>query len=202
MVEHVNQWLGAYLDGELNGAMQRKVEAHLATCRSCQTELEELNRLTKLLKAAAREKSLAPDARFSAQVTLKLPRRQVQPLATSVARIGWWLIPAGILSAWVFFQAVLLVSSLALAASQAGFLSGSLAWLSDLTGQNLVTSAVFGLVDGRLGQTVSSFLVYVGDGTDLGWNLVVPVVFQAAFALLFASWLAVWWVRNYSKRSK
>ena len=202
MLEHVNQWLGAYLDGELNGAMQRKVEAHLATCQACQAELEELRSLSKLLKAAAQEKSLAPDARFSAQVALKLPRRQVLPLATSITRIGWWIIPAGILCAWVFLQAVLVVSSLALAAGQAGLLSGSLSWLANLNGQNLVTSAVSGLGDGRLGHTVSSLLVYVGNGTTLGWNLVVPVVFQAALGLLFMSWLAAWWVRNYSKRSK
>lgn len=97
---------------------------------------------------------------------------------------------------------MLLVSGLALAAGLACPLSGSLAWLSGLNGQNLVTAPVLSLVDGRLGQTVSSLLLYMGDGTTLGWNLVVPVVFQGALALLFASWLAVWWVRNYSKRSK
>jgi hypothetical protein len=77
-----------------------------------------------------------------------------------------------------------------------------LAWLSGLNGQNAFTSALLNLVDGRLGQTVSSLLYYLGNGTDLGWSLVVPVVFQAALALLFASWLAAWWFRNYSKRSK
>jgi hypothetical protein len=94
------------------------------------------------------------------------------------------------------------VSSLALAAGLASPLSGSLGWLSGLGGQSLWTSAVLGLVDGRLGHTVSSLLLYLGNGTDLGWSLLVPVVFQAALALLFASWLAVGWFRNYSKRSK
>ena len=202
MDEHVNQWLGAYLDGELNGEKQRMVKAHLAHCQFCQAELEVVSHLSTLLKTAGRENKLTPDARFAAQVALKLPRRQDPPLGSTAARISWWLIPAGILGAWVFLQAVLVVSNLTLAASLASPLSGSLAWLSGLSGQNLVTSAVLSLVDGRLGQTASSLLLYAGDGTALGWNLLVPVVFQAALALLFVSWLAVWWFRNYSKRSK
>jgi anti-sigma factor RsiW len=202
MDEHVNQWLGAYLDGELNGEKRRLVKAHLESCRSCQAELEELKSLSSLLKATAKENSLAPDARFAARVALKLPRRQEQPLAATLVGIGWWLVPAGILGAWVFLQAVLVVSGLAQAAGLAGSQSGSLAWLSGLNGQNAFTSALLNLVDGRLGQTVSSLLYYLGNGTDLGWSLVVPVVFQAALALLFASWLAAWWFRNYSKRSK
>jgi hypothetical protein len=116
--------------------------------------------------------------------------------------VSWWLIPGGILGAWVFLQAVLVVSGLALAAGLASPLNGSLAWLSDLPGQNMFTSGMLGLVDDRLGHTVSSLLLYLGNGTTLGWNLLLPVVFQAALALLFASWLAVWWFRNYSKRSK
>jgi anti-sigma factor RsiW len=202
MDEHVNQWLGAYLDGELNTEKRRMVKAHLETCRACRAELEELASLSHLLQTTAKDNSLARDARFAAQVALKLPRRQEQPLSATVTRIAWWLVPAGILGAWVFLQAVLVVSSLAQAAGLAGSQSGSLAWLSGLNGQNAITSAVLSLLDGRLGQTASSLLYYLGNGTDLGWNLVVPVVFQAALALLFASWLAAWWFRNYSKRSK
>jgi len=202
MAEHMKQWLGAYLDNEMNQEMQGKVEAHLATCSSCQAELEELKSLSKLLKTAARGKSLAPEAHFSARVALKLPRRQIPPLASSAARIGWWMIPAGILSAWAFLQAVQVVSSLALAAGQFGLISGPLAWLSGLNGQNLFTSVVLSLVDGRFGLATSSFLAFFGRGTGIVWNLFIPVLFQSALALLFASWLAVWWLRNFSKRRK
>jgi anti-sigma factor RsiW len=201
MDEHVNLWLGAYLDGELNGEKQRMVEEHLAHCQFCQSELEELRRLSTLLKMTAGENRLTADARFAAQVALKLPRRQVQPLPGAIARIGWWMVPAGILGAWVFLQAVMVVSGLALAAGLASPQSGSFAWLSDLGEQNLVTSTVLNLVDGRLGETFRSLLLYVGNGTALGWSLVVPVVFQAALALLFVSWMAVWLFRNYSRRS-
>jgi anti-sigma factor RsiW len=80
MAEHMNQWLGAYLDNELNQEMQGKVEAHLATCSSCQAELEELKSLSKLLKTAARGKSLAPEAHFSARVALSCPGVRYRPL--------------------------------------------------------------------------------------------------------------------------
>lgn len=202
MPEHINQWLGAYLDNELKEEMQRKVKAHLANCSSCQAELEELKSLSKLLKATTSQKRLAPEAHFSTQVALKLPRRQIPPLAANAANIGWWMIPAGILSAWVFLQAMLAVSSLALAAGQFGLVSAPLAWLSGLSGQGLFTSAVLSLVDGRFGLATSSFLAFIGRGTGMMWSLFIPVLFQAALALLFASWLAVWWLRNFPKRNE
>jgi len=200
VVEHMNQWQGAYLDNELNGEMQRKVEAHLANCSYCKAELEELKSLSKLLKTAAKGKSLVPDVHFSAQVALKLPRHQIPPLASSATRIGWWLLPAGILGVWAFIQAVQVASSLALAAGQFGLVSGPLAWLSGLNGQNLFTSAVLSLVDGRFGLTTSSFLAFIGRGTGILWNLFILVLFQAGLALLFASWLAVWLLRNFPKK--
>ena len=202
MGEHMNRLLGSYLDGELKGDMLSKFERHLAGCSSCQGALGELKRLSKLLKMSANEKRLTPDARFSAQVALKLTQRQAPPLTSKAAQIGWWLIPALILSTWVFLQAVLVVSSLAAAAGQAGLLTGPLAWVSNLTEQNLVTSAVFNLVDGRFGLATSAFLDFIGEGTAFGLNLIVPVLFQTALGLLFASWLAVWWVLNISQRSK
>ncbi len=201
MVEHVTQWLGAYLDGELNGAMQRKVEAHLLECSACQGELKELKSLSELLKTNAAENRLDPGPHFASQVILKLPRQPAQPLAGQAARIGWWLVPAGILGGWVFLQTVLLVSSLALAAGQIVPWSGPLAWLSDLGGQNLVISAISTLVDGRFGLATNSILNFISEGASLSWDLVLPIAFQTALALMFISWLAVWWVGHFSKRS-
>ena len=50
MIEHVNEWLGAYLDGELRGLRLRQVESHLAECSVCHSELESLRNLSALLR--------------------------------------------------------------------------------------------------------------------------------------------------------
>jgi anti-sigma factor RsiW len=49
--EPLSEWLGAYLDGELNPECRAWVESHLASCSICQQELEELRRISRLLHA-------------------------------------------------------------------------------------------------------------------------------------------------------
>ena len=50
MSNHVTEWLNAYLDAELHGSQLQHVEAHLAECQACQSELESLERLSGLLQ--------------------------------------------------------------------------------------------------------------------------------------------------------
>ena len=52
MIEHVSEWLNAFLDGELNGLRLRQVQDHLVSCAACRAELEELQRLSQMLKEA------------------------------------------------------------------------------------------------------------------------------------------------------
>jgi anti-sigma factor RsiW len=47
----VREWLGAYLDGELNAERRAWVQYHLARCAMCRHELEELRNLSSLLHA-------------------------------------------------------------------------------------------------------------------------------------------------------
>jgi len=42
-----NQWMSAYLDGELAGDQRRRFEEHLASCDACSRELQHLRRLTE-----------------------------------------------------------------------------------------------------------------------------------------------------------
>ena len=48
MAEHVLDWLGAYLDGELAGQRLKLVEDHLAACPECQAELSALSHLSEM----------------------------------------------------------------------------------------------------------------------------------------------------------
>jgi len=71
--DDVREWLGAYLDGELNAECQTWVENHLANCRQCQIELEDLRNLSNLLHADPLPVSLCSADQFLGQVIERLP---------------------------------------------------------------------------------------------------------------------------------
>jgi anti-sigma factor RsiW len=58
--DRVQEWLGAYRDGELTGSEREAVSAHLATCKACSAILADDDRIGLALKLQGR--SLAPPA--------------------------------------------------------------------------------------------------------------------------------------------
>ena len=52
----LREWLGAYMDGELNTERRAWVERHLADCAECRLELDELRRLSRLLHTCRPDK--------------------------------------------------------------------------------------------------------------------------------------------------
>ncbi len=117
MSEHVLDWIGAYHDGELHGDRLRSMEAHLRTCTACQAELAALQGLSAQLQASAPMPARTSPEQFVAQVRLRLPPRRAPAPGRERLRqaAGLWL-PLGVLGLWAFGQAVLVVSSLGLAA--------------------------------------------------------------------------------------
>jgi hypothetical protein len=200
--EHVTTWLGAYHDGELRGLRLQKVETHLAHCETCRAELAELRALTTLLQTSPAPKSLTQPDRFVAQVGLRLPRRPVQPTWKRALEVGWRLTPVGLLGAWVFVQAALLVSGVILRALQFGLGSDVIAswlpvsqqgsWLA--TALNLSSANLNGL-----GRMVSQLL---SNGGPLGWGLMLNLLSVVVIGLLYLSWLASWWARRQHSREE
>ncbi len=129
MIEHVTDLLGAYLDGELHGLRLRQVEEHLEKCAACRKELAEMRHLSTLLQESYPVEAFMPADRFAANMVLRLSgqeesRRLPRQAGTAPSRkpldFIWWLVPAGMLGAWVFVQAVFTVSSLVSTADLAG----------------------------------------------------------------------------------
>ncbi|HVE40419.1 MAG TPA: anti-sigma factor [Planctomycetota bacterium] len=80
--------LDEYLDGELAEAERAVVEAHLASCAACRTELERSKKLEKVLRSVPA--GAAPDAdRFVASVRARshVRRASLWPLALAAAAI-------------------------------------------------------------------------------------------------------------------
>jgi hypothetical protein len=191
MSEHVIEWLGAYLDGELKGGKLQRVQEHLAECDACRAELESLRGLSALLQEAPAAE-FASQERFVSQVNLRLHERRTMPTRGRLIEAGWWMAPVGLLMAWIFVSTAVLVSDAVTAAHNFGLLdtsgtllamdpSDSAVWASRL-GQ-------FGLLEGeslRLAETAESFTR----------NVLPQFIWQVSIALLYLAWIAIWWARQ------
>jgi len=191
MSDHVLELLGAYLDGELRNGQLRKVEAHLDECKECMAEYQSLQALSAELHVVPLPGFPSPE-RFVADVTMRLPRTQDKPLRQSAVEIGWWLMPVGLVVAWVFLSTTLLVSNLVINANELGLLDNASARLVSSPPNEAYWS-------GALGQ------IGLLTGDILGWAEMLEsftrisasqIFWQVAIALLYLSWLAIWWARH------
>jgi len=189
MNEHVSAWLEAYHDGELQGRRWQQVKSHLAECAACRAELDTLRTLSAWLQSGPAAENLTPPERFVAQVGLRLPRHQDQPVWWQAAHIGWRLAPVGLFGVWAILQAVFIVAQVVLLALRWGGEPAlqNAAWLNHL-GAGLNDLAPVGLADldgvFPLGALAGSVL-YLG--------------LMALIGVLYWSWLASWWVRQHPR---
>jgi hypothetical protein len=196
MSEHVNEWLNAYLDGELHGARLQQVENHLAECTECRAELDGLQGLSALLHETAPAGKFIPTERFVSNLTLNLPRQPEKPQTRKAFEIGWWLIPIGVLGASVFLQVTFSLSLLVSTASDVGLLGSTFTWFQGAPLQMewfARLTDMFGSQPGFTSQMVFSTL----NNADLFiHNLVGPFIWQALLAIIYLGWLASWWFRQ------
>jgi hypothetical protein len=190
MSDHVTQWLGAYLDGELRGALLRQVSNHLENCDHCQAELDEMRGLSALLHEATPVGEFLPAERFVANLNLNLPRQTEATQTRKVVEIGWWLIPAGVIVTWVFVQVTFQLSALLMTVSNVGLFGDSLAWLS-LSGTR--QTAWFGLLLNTFGNSAETLALI--NSIDLFiQDLTRHFFWQAALGLVYLAWLVRWWL--------
>lgn len=191
MSEHVLELLGAHLDGELRDGQLRKVEAHLDECQACAKEYRALQTLSATLREAPAPHFPSAE-RLAADVALRLPRTQVKPLSKSTLEFGWWLAPVGLIVAWIFFSTTLLVSNMVIGANELGLLDSTSARLVSAAPNEAYWSGTlgqFGLLTGdslQWAETTESFTRI--SASQISW--------QVAIALLYLSWMAVWWARH------
>ena len=190
MSDHVLDLLGAYIDGELHGGQLRKVEAHLGECQICLEEYQALQALSVTLREAPVPDFPSPE-RLAAEVALRLPRTPVKPVSRRALEFGWWMAPVGLIVAWIFVSTTILVSNVVTAAGDFGLLDSASAWL----------------VAGPSGANYSAFLGQFGllAGNGLEWAEMTEaltrtnasqIFWQVSIALLYLSWLAIWWARH------
>jgi len=200
MSEHKTDWLGPYLDGELEGKRLVQVEAHLAQCETCQKGLAELRQLSAILQESPDVKGLQSPAAFVAQVVGKLEGRHQEAAWQRALRAGWRLAPAGLLGAWAFGQALAIVATVALLAVRAGVGGEVLAGLLPAGGEGWMADLA-GLSSGDLGGLISAGWSLLRGSIGVGWTVAAAVVPLAVVALLYCGWLAFWWSNGGTFRS-
>jgi anti-sigma factor RsiW len=115
------EWLTAYYDGELEGAQQDQMEAHLRQCAECRHELEQWNALSQTLASdQSSQVALTGQSAFWRRVQSQLPERRPARPAPAPLRarsvllrwspgIGLLLLNAGVQVAAVAGTALMLV---------------------------------------------------------------------------------------------
>lgn len=191
MSKHITEWLHAYLDGELPGIRLQQVEAHLAECEVCLAELESLERLSGLLQEVPAPEFTSLE-RFAAQVSLRLPHKQKTIYRKKLLEVGWWMIPVGLLAAWVFLSTSFLMSDILSTANNFGLLTGisdSLSFGSSNQAYWSSTLGQFGVLSGNSFDLVASVEAFTRSSLP-------QITLHVSIALLYLSWIAIWWARR------
>jgi anti-sigma factor RsiW len=185
-------FLNSYLDGELEGTQLKQMETHLKMCEICQNELKEFRHISELLHKAPAPEIRRAD-RFVTNLTLNLPRRSVndQPAQPNLV---WWLIPAGLLFAWFFIKATILVTDAVSVVGTAGFLGQTSTWLNG-TGHQPLWFAVLNWISGGQAANGANFnLLNTVNGIASGFF--TGFLWQTGVGLGYLGWVAVWWFKK------
>ena len=173
-------WLVMYHDGELDATRRERFEAHLATCVSCQRELDALKSLSGMLAVdRLADDALGSRSVFWHKLELRLPERA--PVASPPLK---WLPGIALLLANGLLQFLAVFSSVVM------LLAGQFPWAAQTVGRlNLA------LVDWLVG--------WPADLLPAEWSswgvTVLLVVVGAWLAVLYLAWLGyVWRYREHS----
>lgn len=197
MSNHVTEWLNAYLDGELHGSRLHTVEAHLAECKACQAELRSLQDLSGLLHQVPVPEFISPE-RFATHVNLLLPQKPVAAPKSRLFEIGWWMIPVGLLAMWAFVGTASIVSNMISAANNFGLVDSANTLL--ISGASDAVSWTSTLR--QLGLLEGNSLQWIEMTENYSKNVVPQFVWQVSVALLYLTWIAVWWARQTRHQSQ
>jgi hypothetical protein len=191
MSDHILELLGAYLDGELRSGQLHKVETHLVECLVCQEAYAALQVLSVTLQGAPTPDFSSPE-RLAAEVALRLPRRPSVPAHNKVLNVGWWLVPVGLIITWIFISTTTLASDLVTAANGFGLLNSASDWLVS----NSSSEANYSTLLGQFGFLEPGPLQWFTFSENFTRNFISNYFWQVSIAMLYLSWIAIWWARH------
>jgi len=183
--------LNAYLDGELHGNRLHQVKKHLTECQACQAEFQSLQGLSRLLHEIPAPEFMSPE-RFTAQVNLLLPKKTVATPRSRLLEAGWWMIPVGLLAAWIFISTASIVSNMISAADNFGLVDDANAlFISGASDTVNWTSTL-----GQIGLLAGNRLQWFEMTERYSRNVIPQFIWHVSIALLYLAWIAIWWARH------
>ena len=196
MPDHVTEWLGAFHDGELRGARLRQTEQHLAGCATCQAELDEIRDLSTMLQDTASKGDFLTTEQFVANLALSMPRQSELSQSRNALKIGWWLIPVGLLGIWLFIDITFLLSPVVKLSVESGLLGDASAWLQGNPAQMRWFAAAMNLFGNQLGAPGRETLSALHDASLFIAQMAGRLIPQAILAVSYLGWLLSWWLRQ------
>jgi hypothetical protein len=203
MNEHVTEWLGMYLDGELHAPRLRQVEDHLAVCSACRLELDKLQSLSQLLAETASSESYTPTERFISNLALRisagaanLAGHAERATLRTASDVAWWLIPAGVLVAWIFVQIYLTASTMMATAVAAGWFGNMSTWLPGGSQNSAWFTTTMRLFGSDLPGQARTILGALDEVSIFGSQFTGQLVLEGCIGLVYWAWLVAWWRRR------
>jgi hypothetical protein len=208
MHQRIIDLLSAYHDGELSTAQRAQVEAHLQTCAPCREQLAQLQALSSLLAAYSVEVGSTEEFWERLQPRLPARKRITLPTLTRVRqqpRQSWlFLPPLGLLLSKAMVQAVMFISLALYGMYSLGLLP---AWVDRTLNvtvslpDSLTRSITLTLLPHVLPSPLPSLVDYtVGQSppalsalAELVAPALVYAVVAGVIALLYLTWMALWW---------
>jgi len=191
MPDPIQTKLGAYLDGELNRQESIEVERHLEICPACHEELEELKRVSSLLRESRMPEFSSP-MDFKAQLMLQLPRREESIQQGQKAKF-LWVAPVVVLVGFIFLQVTLNLSTLVSLAEQSGLVNISAGLGTGAPQQMLWFSAMKTLTGDLANSPGLVWLNVVNDAGMITMNVLITLFGQIIAAVIYWGVLTLAW---------
>jgi hypothetical protein len=180
----------------------RQVEEHLAGCPTCRAEWVELQNLSALLQNTSPEGEFLSTERFVANLTLNLPRQPAQSQPRQALKLGWWLIPPGLLGTWLFIQITSSLSLVGKVVADSGLLGGNLGLAQANPLQTQWFAILMNLFGSQIVGPLQGPLAVLNDADVFIAQLARGLLPQAILAVAYVGWLFVWWLRRQPKPSQ
>lgn len=191
MNQHIDIWIDAYLDNELNENQTARFEKHLEACLACLVLLEERKQLSNLLQNFVTPESSQTTQQFVDQINLLLPRIQRKPSKKRSSGNVWIIISIGLLAAHTFVQVIHWLSNLIL------IIPG----VDQLVAQVIAVPTFLERAFPWLNIFIKQWSTFSGWGFFYSSLTFTSIALTGYLALIYLAWLVVWWDNQFNNKN-
>jgi predicted anti-sigma-YlaC factor YlaD len=187
MKEHFENWLDAYLDGELMDIQIVAYENHLNECESCRKAYEGQLLLKQALSSVQPIQGNKDADQFLAEIRLQMPSSRSKRIG--IHRIIWYLVPSVLILFFGVMQTYAWLTGLIeLIPGANRLIVGSLPFLSEPVQVNPWLTTV-----------VKTGMFWNGLDWLFDWNIFTQLILAISASVVYFVWMALWMMNIKSK---